>query len=94
MRTARIVDVHHLLLVTDEIAVPTDGGRIVCDILALHETADTRTPVAMELKTERQLTRLVEQVTGYAALVDEHRDLFEALYSACLGRDVAFTADC
>lgn len=86
-----------LVFVTDEIALPTtaDGkGRIVCDILALRAVEDGIVPVVIELKTERQLKRLVEQVRNYSDLVDEHADLFAELYSATLGRKVSFTGPC
>lgn len=86
-----------LVFVTDEIAIPTtaDGeGRIVCDILALRVDEDGEVPVAIELKTKRQLTRLIEQVTGYAALVDHHRALIAELFTATLGRPVSFSRRC
>lgn len=72
------------LFITDELSLPTENGRIVCDILALHGAV----PAVIELKPGRQLTRLVAQVTGYAALIDEHTDLFSELYSVILGRAV------
>lgn len=82
-----------LVFVADEIALPTtvDGkGRIVCDILALRQGSEGDVPVVIELKTERQLTRLVEQVTDYAALVDAHPDMFTDLLSVMLSEDVRF----
>ncbi|MEQ9319518.1 MAG: hypothetical protein RIF41_10190 [Polyangiaceae bacterium] len=85
-----------LVFVTDEIALPTttDGkGRIVCDILALRAYIDGIVPVIIELKTERQLTRLVEQVTTYATLVDEHTELFAELFAATLGTTRIATMD-
>lgn len=36
------------------------------------------------------LTRLVEQVEGYAALLDEHADVFAKLFGALLGESVRF----
>lgn len=36
------------------------------------------------------LTRLVEQVEGYVALMDAHAQSFEKLYSAVLGEPVGF----
>lgn len=79
-----------LVFVTDEIALPIAGGKIVCDLLALRRDGGRCTPVLLELKDDRMLTRLVQQVEGYAALVDEHAALFSALYSALLGEDVRF----
>lgn len=80
-----------LVFVTDEIALPVEGGKIVCDVLALRVDGDRSTPLLLELKDSRQLTRLVEQVEAYAELMDTHGDLFAELYSALLGRAVRFT---
>ena len=86
-----------LVFVTDEIAMPTTGdgkGRIVCDILALRAAEDGLVPVIIKLKTERQLKRLVEQVTDYAALVDRHADLFAELCAATFGAPAGTVAPC
>lgn len=40
------------------------------------------------------MKRLVEQVTGYAALVEKHLDLFQELYSVVLGREVVLETPC
>ena len=77
-----------LVFVTDEIPLPVQGGKIVCDILALRRDGGRSTPVLLELKDARMLTRLVEQVEGYAALIDEHADLFGELFAALLGEPV------
>ena len=69
-----------LVFVTDELSLPTEDGRIVCDLLALHGTR----PVIIELKPAREMKRLVQQVTSYAALVEAHLDLFAELYSVIL----------
>lgn len=74
-----------LVFVTDEIALPVDGGKMVCDMLALRRDGARDLPVLLELKHDRMLTRLVAQVTDYAALVDAHTDLFAELYGALLG---------
>jgi hypothetical protein len=79
-----------LIFVTDEISLPTEGGKVICDILALRRDAGRSTPVLLELKDSRMLTRLVEQVEGYAALMDEHADLFAKLFGALLGWPVTF----
>ena len=82
-----------LLFVTDELLLLDDEGRRnVCDLLAFR-TADGETgaPVVIELKTARQMTRLIEQVAGYASLVEEHAEGFERLYGAVLGREAWFT---
>lgn len=81
-----------LVFVTDEISLPLDEGKIVCDVLALRRDRGRSTPVLLELKDARMLTRLVEQVEGYAALVDAHADLFAELFGALLGESVRFDA--
>ena len=79
-----------LVFVTDEIPLPVANGKMVCDILALRRDAGRSTPVLLELKDDRMLTRLVEQVEGYSVLVDEHADLFAEFFGALLGEDVRF----
>jgi hypothetical protein len=79
-----------LVFVTDEIPLPAGFGKIVCDILALRRDGGRSTPVLLELKDSRMLTRLVEQVEGYARLVDEHADLFVELFGALLGETVTY----
>lgn len=79
-----------LIFVTDEIPLPLADGKIVCDILALRRDEGRSTPVLLELKDDRMLTRLVEQVEGYSVLVDEHRGLFAELFGALLGEPVTF----
>lgn len=79
-----------LVFITDEIPVPIDDGKVVCDILALRRDGARSTPVLLELKDARMLTRLVEQVDDYAALMDAHVESFEKLYAAVLGEPVKF----
>jgi hypothetical protein len=81
-----------LTFITDEIPLPVEGGKIVCDVLALRRDGGRATPVLLELKEDRMLTRLVEQVVGYAALVDQHADLFADLFGALLGETIKFGA--
>lgn len=83
-----------LSFVTDELAMPGDGDKIVCDIIATRATEAGEVPVVIELKTERAMTRLLEQLERYAALVDEHVGLYERLASAQLGRVVRFDGPC
>lgn len=78
------------VFVADELSLPTSGGRIVCDLLALHAGS----PVVIELKSAREMKRLIEQVTTYAALVEEHIDLFEELYATILGRSISLRGPC
>lgn len=83
-----------LLFITDEISLPVENGKkngeMVCDILALRRDGGRSTPVLIELKDRRQLTRLVAQVERYAGLIDQHSNLFAELYGALLGEEVAF----
>ena len=62
----------------------------LCDILAHRRDGGRSTPVLLELKDDRMLTRLVAQVEGYARLIDEHADLFAELFGALLGDSVTF----
>jgi len=78
------------IFVTDELALPVNGGRIVCDLLALSGDR----PVIVELKPSRAKKRLVEQVTHYAALVEAHITLFGELCSVILGREVTLRTPC
>ena len=48
-------------------------------------------PVVIELKSARQLKRLVEQVVGYARCVNALSTEFEQLYSVILGRTISFS---
>lgn len=79
-----------LTFVTDELPLPLFDGKIVCDLLALRRDAGRATPVLLELKDDRLLSRLIEQVEGYAVLVDEHAELFARLFGALLGEEVRF----
>ncbi len=86
-RTNETVELH---FVTDEISLPVGSGKIVCEVLAVRRDGNRSTPVLLELKDGRMLTRLVEQVESYAAPIDEHADLFAELFSALLGETVRF----
>jgi hypothetical protein len=79
-----------LWFITDEIALPIETGKTVCDVLALRRDNGRSIPVLLELKDARQLRRLVEQVNGYAHLIDEHATLFAELFAAILGEPVRF----
>jgi len=79
-----------LEFITDEISLPVGSGKIICDILALRREGGRCTPVLLELKDSRQLGRLVEQVEGYAGLIDTHADLFAELFGALSGESVRF----
>jgi hypothetical protein len=79
-----------LAFVTDEIALPFEQSRIVCDLLALRTDAGRCTPVVVELKSTRALSRLVLQLNTYAALITTHADLFAELYRVLLDRPITF----
>lgn len=81
-----------LLFVTDEQLLPVGPGKIVCDLLALRRDPERgMIPVLLELKDARNMTRLIQQVEGFAALMDVHADLFARLYTALLGFEVRFS---
>jgi hypothetical protein len=80
-----------LHFVTDELAMLAESGQVVCDILALYRTRDQARPVVMELKSARQMRRLVEQLTEYAAIMEQYYSQFERLYSAALGERIHFS---
>jgi hypothetical protein len=79
-----------LMLVTDEQKFPAEPKDFVCDLLAVDGTA----PVVIELKSERQMARLLQQVRTAAEVVDAHRDRFAALFAAILGRAVLLDQPC
>lgn len=81
-------DAVDLIFVTDEISLPTDTGERKCDLLAVRRDGARCVPVLIELKSRRAQKELVEQVTAYARLIDEHAGLFAELYSALLGEPV------
>lgn len=83
-----------LVFVADEIAVPTERGKTVCDVLAMRTEGARRVPVLIELKDDRMLKRLIEQVEGYAALINEHLDVYSELFSAVLGECLSLTGRC
>lgn len=84
-----------LLFITDELALQQEGGaKVVCDILAFRPNpADVSrgVPVLIELKSSRQMTRLVAQLTAYAQEMITYAEAFARLYGAVLGRDIRFT---
>lgn len=82
-----------LRFVTDEQNLPDEDKAKVCDLLALRTTAAGQVPVVIELKTEREMTRLIEQL-AFADLVDAHARAFERLCSALRGAEVSFTGSC
>ena len=92
LRTSAPVD---LTFMIDEIPVfPVRGKKTLCDLLAIRKAGTGFVPVVIELKSSRQMTRLIEQVTTFAALVDTHRDLYERLFSAFCPSPIAFIGPC
>lgn len=83
-----------LTFVTDEQVFPADGARIVCDMLALRKVREGAVPVAIELKSRREMTRLEAQLDAIASIVDTHRTGFEQLFSAVLAKDVRLVGPC
>lgn len=74
-----------LLFITDELSLPDDEGKVVCDLLALR---GEDTPVIIELKSSRDRGRLVYQLERFAQAMDDNPEEFSRLYSAVLGRTV------
>lgn len=85
-----------LRFATDELAVPNGNrNKVVCDILAINRVGAGRfRPVVMELKSARQLKRLLTQVNAYAAVVQAHVELFAELFSVVLDQDVQLEREC
>ncbi|MEY3015303.1 MAG: hypothetical protein RIT45_4038 [Pseudomonadota bacterium] len=78
--------------VTDEIVVFGEQKH-VCDILALRQSDGREVPVLIELKSSREMKRLVEQL-GVADLIDAEAGRIEQRFSATLGREVGFGGPC
>jgi len=81
-----------LWFITDEIALPSERGKIVCDVLALRRDNGRCTPVLLELEDARDLTQLVQQVSTYSDLINTHAAAFAELYGALLGEPIQFDA--
>jgi len=83
-----------LRFAVDEVPLKHNGKKIVCDLLAVREIPGGHVPVVIELKSDRQMKRLIDQVTGYAALVDRHADLFARLFGVILHEEFTFVGPC
>ncbi len=94
-RRMAALGVGELLFITDELALRQESGRqVVCDILAFRPNPANESegvPVLIELKSARQLTRLVVQLTSYAQVMTCYAEAFARLYTAVLGRHIRFT---
>ena len=80
-----------LYFVTDEIAVFMNEKRVVCDLLALNRHDGRMVPVIIELKSTRDMKRLVEQLENYAAVISTYQIYFERLFSALLAEPIRFS---
>jgi len=80
-----------LVFVTDEIAVQDDSGKLVCDLLALRRGEGGDVPVILELKSKREMARLVHQLKAYSACMEKYTPFFERLFTETLGDDVCFS---
>jgi hypothetical protein len=72
------------------------GKKTVCDLLAVRIDGDIGVPVAIELKSARNLKRLTEQVCATARLMEKYRSDFQMLAEACWGSPIrlAERAEC
>lgn len=78
--------------VTDEISINNGNVRVVCDLLAVRSLDTGHCPVLIELKSSRQMTRLIEQVEGFTVALDRYSAQFEELFSAVLGEEITFAS--
>jgi hypothetical protein len=83
-----------LTFMVDEISVPVGESHIVCDLLAVRWVEKGVVPVVIELKSNRRMKRLVEQVETYAALVDRHRDQYKRLLGAFCSYPIDLVGPC
>lgn len=74
-----------LLFVTDELPLAAVPKNMVCDLLALRRSPAGCSLMVIELKSRREMKCLIEQVTSYAALADEHLPAFARLAETVLG---------
>lgn len=81
-----------LRFLTDELAISTETGKTVLDLLAVRLEGDFGVPVVIELKSDRRLKRLIEQTSQAAALIDNHRSAFERMAKAYWDKPVRLAA--
>lgn len=85
---------NELTFVTDEQVFIQGNTKAVCDLLAIRRTKLGYAPAVIELKSKREMKRLVEQLTVAAHAIDSHRERFSSVFSAILARDVLLVDPC
>lgn len=84
----------NLYFVTDELAIFTDTGKVVCDLLTLRydqHDATKAIPVLIELKSARHMAELIKQLAHYQTVIGTYSDHFERLFGAILGKEIHFS---
>jgi hypothetical protein len=74
-----------LLFAVDEVSF---GGEGRTDIVAVGVRGGSAYPVLVELKPDRQLTRLIKQLDTYAQKIAEFKPEVQGILEACVGRKV------
>jgi hypothetical protein len=80
-----------IYFITDEISLPTYDGKMVCDVLAAVRMNGGWCPMLIELKSERAMKRLIEQLDGFSNLIERHLDAFGRLASTMLGTSIQWS---
>lgn len=78
-----------LILLTDELVIPSVRGDQRLDILALRRHPGGHRLVLIELKSERAMKELLRQTAEYAEFLMDHPDALSRLATAILGEHVA-----
>lgn len=88
-------DALELIFVTDEIPVHVENQeKVVCDLLAMRKNETGYVPVLIELKSSRDMKRLIEQVKSYARVIDLYIEHYSNLFSALLGKKIKLAGPC
>lgn len=90
--TAACPERPRLRFLTDELAIVTDDGKTVLDLMAVRQDGNIGVPVVIELKSDRRLKRLTEQVSRAATLIDGNRSAFEQMIEAYWGEPTRLAA--
>ncbi len=84
-----------LRFITDELALyASNGEKLVCDLLAFRRSAADSSaiiPVLIELKSARDMTCLVAQLTRFAREIGRYREEIAKIAGGLLGEKVSFT---